>query len=133
MATSARMHGWSNRVAWWAFARQYAEPCERAGGFSTNQGIFAADAAAHTRSCIANVRTVLAEYGLDLSHVVDVQCFLVDMKRDFVAFNAEYSAVFGALPAPPTRTTVEVAALPPGGRIAVELKVIARYGESASS
>ena len=36
-----------------------------------------------------------------------------------------YAAAFGALRVPPTRTTVEVAQLPPGGRIAVELKVVA--------
>jgi 2-aminomuconate deaminase len=83
------------------------------------------DAAAQTRACIANVTTVLEAYGVGLDSVVDVQCYLVDMKRDFAAFNGEYAAAFGALPAPPTRTTVEVAELPPGGRIAVELKVVA--------
>lgn len=84
------------------------------------------DAAAQTRACIANVRRVLNAHGADLSAVVDVQCYLVDMKRDFAAFNVEYAAAFGGLAAPPTRTTVEVAELPPGGRIAVELKVVAQ-------
>lgn len=84
------------------------------------------DAAAQTRACIANVQGVLSAHGLGLSDVVDVQCFLVDMKRDFADFNAEYNAAFGGLDEPPTRTTVQVAELPPGGRIAVELKVIAR-------
>jgi 2-aminomuconate deaminase len=83
------------------------------------------DVAAQTRACIRNVSEVLGAHGLDLHSIVDVQCFLVDMKRDFAAFNAEYTAAFEGLPSPPTRTTVEVAELPPGGRIAVELKVVA--------
>ena len=85
------------------------------------------DVAAQTRACISNVSEVLGAHGLDLHSVVDVQCFLVYMKRDFDAFNAEYAAAFGGLPSPPTRTTVEVAELPPGGRIAVELKVVAHW------
>jgi len=84
------------------------------------------DARAQTRQCIQNVRTVLEAHGLGLDAVVDVHAFLVDMKRDFAAFNAEYAAAFGKLPEPPVRTTVEVGQLPPGGRIAVELKVVAK-------
>ena len=89
------------------------------------------DAAAQTRSCIANVREVLAAHDLTLDDVVDVTCYLVDMRRDFEAFNSEYAAAFGVLDAPPTRTTMEVAQLPPGGRIAVELKVVARCDKGA--
>ena len=51
------------------------------------------------------------------------------MRRDFAAFNTEYNHAFGALKKLPTRTTVEVAELPPGGRIAVELKVVAHCAE----
>ena len=87
------------------------------------------DVAAQTQQCIANVETVLAAHGLTLADVVDVHAFLVDMRADFPSFNAEYATAFGALPAPPTRTTVEVRELPPGGRIAVELKVIAKVRE----
>ena len=87
------------------------------------------DAAAQTRACVTNIETVLRAHGLGLEHVVDVQAFLIDMRRDFPAFNKEYAAAFGALPMPPTRTTVEVQELPPGGRIAVELKVIAHCPE----
>ena len=84
------------------------------------------DVSAQTRQCITNVRTVLESQGLGLHSVVDVHAFLIDIKRDFAAFNAEYAAAFGQLPEPPVRTTVEVGQLPPGGRIAVELKVTAR-------
>lgn len=88
------------------------------------------DAAAQTRQCIANVERVLAASGLTLRDVVDVHAFLIDMKRDFQAFNQEYESAFGALPTPPTRTTVQVGELPPGGRIAVELKVVAQMTSS---
>ena len=81
---------------------------------------------AGVRAQIANVERVLAASGLTLADVVDVQAFLVDMKRDFTAFNDEYARAFGQLASPPTRTTIEVGELPPGGRIAVELKVVAR-------
>jgi len=84
------------------------------------------DAKAQTEQCIANVERVLAASGLSLRDVVDVHAYLIDMKRDFGAFNQVYGAAFGGLPAPPTRTTIEVGELPPGGRIAVELKVVAR-------
>ena len=76
-------------------------------------------------------REVLAAHDLTLDDVVDVTCYLVDMRRDFEAFNSEYAAAFGVLDAPPTRTTMEVAQLPPGGRIAVELKVVARCDKGA--
>ena len=58
-----------------------------------------------------------------------MQAYLIDMRRDFAAFNTEYTHAFGTLKALPTRTTVEVAELPPGGRIAVELKVVAHCAE----
>jgi 2-aminomuconate deaminase len=54
--------------------------------------------------------------------VVDVQCFLVDMDRDFTTFNKVYAEYFKEVNA--TRTTIAIRALPTP--IAVELKVIAR-------
>ena len=80
------------------------------------------DVVAQTHATIANVRAVLAESGSRLEDVVDVQVFLTDMKRDFADFNRAYAEHFAAIG--PTRTTVEVGALPTP--IAVELKVIAR-------
>jgi 2-aminomuconate deaminase len=58
-------------------------------------------------------------------NIVDVLCFLTDMKRDFKAFNRIYGEHFAGEGRPnPTRTTIEVGSLPTP--IAVELKVIAR-------
>jgi enamine deaminase RidA (YjgF/YER057c/UK114 family) len=88
------------------------------------------DVAAQTRQCIANVEEVLAASNMTLNNVVDVHAFLVDMKRDFKTFNAAYAEKFAGLPTPPTRTTVEVRELPPGGRIGVELKCVAAFPES---
>ncbi len=57
---------------------------------------------------------------------MDVTVFLTDMKRDFPAFNRLYAERFTTNR--PTRTTVEVGALPTP--ISVELKVIAWVGDS---
>ena len=83
------------------------------------------DVDAQTRSVIANVRAVLEAAGSRLEDVVDVTVFLVDMQRDFATFNRVYGEHFAAIG--PTRTTVEVRALPTP--IAVELKCIAWVGE----
>lgn len=80
------------------------------------------DVKAQTRQCIENIRTILEESGASLDDVFDVSAFLIDMKRDFAAFNEVYNEYFGK--AQPARTTVEVQALP--GPIAVELKVVAK-------
>jgi 2-aminophenol/2-amino-5-chlorophenol 1,6-dioxygenase alpha subunit len=80
------------------------------------------DAAAQTRAVIENIRVILESAGSGLDRIVDCQCFLIDMARDFAAFNAVYAEYFTGIQA--TRTTVEVRALPTP--IAVEMKVIAR-------
>lgn len=80
------------------------------------------DVRAQTRAVIENIETVLRASGSSLEHVVDCACFLVDMDRDFAAFNEVYREYFADIG--PTRTTVAVSALPTP--IAVELKVVAR-------
>ncbi len=80
------------------------------------------DVRAQTRATIENVRRVLEAAGGSLDDIIDVTCFLVDMDRDFKAFNEVYAELLGRVG--PTRTTVAVRALPTP--IAVELKVIAR-------
>ena len=73
------------------------------------------------KSVFANVRSILEDAGSDWEKIVDVQVFLTNMKDDFAAFNRSYGEHF--TDNRPTRTTVEVGALPTP--IAVELKVIA--------
>jgi reactive intermediate/imine deaminase len=71
-----------------------------------------------------NVRLVLEDAGATWSDIVDVTVFLTNMKKDFATYNKLYAEYFAGDGKPnPTRTTIEVAALPTP--IAIELKVIA--------
>jgi 2-aminophenol/2-amino-5-chlorophenol 1,6-dioxygenase alpha subunit len=79
------------------------------------------DVEAQTRAVIENIRTVLEASGSALEKVIDVQCFLIDMDRDFEIFNRVYAEYFGDIQA--TRTTVQIDRLPTP--IAVEFKVMA--------
>jgi len=70
-----------------------------------------------TRQVIMNLAAVLEAAGTNFSHVVKTTVFLQDMS-DFTRMNAIYS---GAFPhEPPARSTVQVAALPKGGRVEIE-------------
>jgi 2-aminomuconate deaminase len=95
-------------------------------GVSLNEGgeIVDYDVATQTRAVIENVRLVLQDSGLDLKDLVDVQCFLTNMKQDFKDFNRVYAEYF-SVESGPTRTTVEVGALPTP--IAVEIKAVAVF------
>jgi len=79
------------------------------------------DIEAQTRAVIENIRTVLEASGARLEDVLDVQCFLIDMDRDFETFNRVYAEYFSSIEA--TRTTVQIDRLPTP--IAVEFKVVA--------
>jgi 2-aminomuconate deaminase len=82
------------------------------------------DIESQTRSVMENVRAVLEASGSSWERIVDVTVFLTDMNRDFQSFNRVYAEYFSEdVRENPTRTTVEVGALPTP--IAVELKVIA--------
>jgi 2-aminomuconate deaminase len=79
------------------------------------------DVAAQTRAVIENVRRILEAAGSRLEDILDVTVFLINMDRDFAAYNAVYNEVFASIGA--TRTTLAISALPTP--IAVELKVLA--------
>jgi 2-aminomuconate deaminase len=83
--------------------------------------VAAYDVEAQTLAVFENVRLVLEDAGASWDDIVDVTVFLTDMKRDFPTFNRLYAEHFTTNR--PTRTTVEVGALPTP--IAVELKVVA--------
>lgn len=86
------------------------------------------DIEAQCLSCFANVRAILEDAGARWENIVDVLVFLTNMKRDFAAFNRLYAEHFAGDGMPnPTRTTIEVGALPTP--IAVELKVVASIGK----
>jgi len=76
------------------------------------------------RAVFENVRLVLEDSGASWNDIVDVTVFLTNMKKDFPAYNKLYAEYFSGEDKPnPTRTTIEVGALPTP--IAIELKVIA--------
>src|SRR5438477_9276244 len=76
------------------------------------------------RAVFENVRIVLEDAAASWNDIVDVTVFLTNMKKDFPIYNKLYAEYFACDGKPnPTRTTIEVTALPTS--IAVELKVIA--------
>ena len=79
---------------------------------------------AQTRQALTNLQAVLAAAGGSVANVVKTTIFLADM-ADFATVNALYAEVFRH--EPPARSTVQVAALPKGGL--VEIEIIARLDE----
>jgi 2-aminomuconate deaminase len=89
-----------------------------------NGNIVSHDIAKQCYAVFENVRLVLEDAGASWSDIVDVTVFLTDMKNDFPIYNRIYAEHFAGEGKPnPTRTTIEVTALPTP--IAIELKVIA--------
>lgn len=79
------------------------------------------DIAEQCHSVFRNVKVILESSGAQWENLVDVTVFLTNMKEDFATFNKIYAEYFKDNQ--PTRTTVEVNALPTP--IAIELKCIA--------
>jgi len=76
------------------------------------------------RAVFENVRLVLEDADANWNDIVDVTVFLTNMKKDFPIYNKLYAQYFSGEGQPnPTRTTIEVGALPTP--IAIEVKVIA--------
>jgi 2-aminomuconate deaminase len=89
-----------------------------------DRNITSYDIETQCRAVFENVRFVLEDAGASWNDIVDVTVFLTDMKNDFATYNRIYPEYFAGAGKPnPTRTTVEVGALPTP--IAIELKVIA--------
>lgn len=83
------------------------------------------DFEAQVHSVFENVRKILEASGASWNDLVDVQVFLVNMKRDFHTFNRIYAEYFKDNQ--PCRTTVEINSLPTP--IAIELKCVAALPE----
>ncbi len=84
----------------------------------TSGEVVAGDIEPQTRQVLANLAAVLAKAGLAWGDVVKTTVFLQDM-ADFPRFNEVYAAALGG--ARPARSTVQVAALPRGVIVEVEL------------
>jgi len=82
------------------------------------------DIAEQTRAVIENIRDILASVDADLSNVVQITTYLVDM-ADFAAYNAVYAEFFDH--AGPTRTTVAVRELP-HPHLLIEIQAVAHRG-----
>ena len=99
-----------------------------AGGFLFTAGQIALDPATgkiveggiveQTTRVLANLREVLAKSGASWADVVKSTVYLVDL-ADFPVVNEIYGKHFGN--ARPARSTVQVAALPRGGLIEIDL------------
>ena len=81
------------------------------------------DFEAQVHSVFANVKAILEENSSSWDKLVDIQVFLVDMKRDFHTFNRIYKEYFEHIDPKPCRTTIAITALPTP--IAIELKCVA--------
>ena len=73
---------------------------------------------AETVQVLANLSAVLSEAGSGLDRVVKTTVFLADM-ADFQVMNAIYAEAFGGHR--PARSTIQVAALPLGARVEIEV------------
>ncbi|MFI5180858.1 MAG: RidA family protein [Thermoanaerobaculia bacterium] len=76
------------------------------------------DITVQTARVFDNLEAILRGAGATLANVVKTSVFLADL-RDFAAMNEVYAARFGAHR--PARSTMQVAALPAGARIEIEL------------
>lgn len=86
------------------------------------------DIEAQCRSVFDNVRVIVEDAGSSWDRIVDVLVFLTNMKDDFKTYNRVYAEYFASNQ--PTRTTIEINALPTP--IAIELKVIAEIDEGSA-
>jgi 2-iminobutanoate/2-iminopropanoate deaminase len=73
---------------------------------------------AQTTRVLQNLTAVLKEASTNWDRVIKTTVFLTDL-ADFAAFNAAYEKALGG--AKPARSTVQVAALPKGAKIEIEL------------
>lgn len=84
--------------------------------------LVAGDTRAQTDRVLENIRSILADQSLSFTNVVKSTVFLTNL-ADFPAMNEVYSTFFKS--DFPARSTVQVAALPWGA--SVEIEVIAHY------
>lgn len=80
------------------------------------------DIEAQTTQVMKNIEAVLTAAGTSFANVVKTTIFLTDL-GDFARVNAVYGAAFEGV-APPARSTVQVAALPRGARVEIEVTAL---------
>jgi 2-iminobutanoate/2-iminopropanoate deaminase len=70
-----------------------------------------------TRQSLTNIKAILEEVGITMSHVVKTTVFMADM-NDFADMNAVYAEFFSA--PYPARSAVAVKTLPKGAFVEIE-------------
>lgn len=88
----------------------------------TTGNLVAGDVKAQTERVLLNVRAILEDQKLGFANVVKSTVFMVDL-GEFGAMNEVYAKFFTS--DFPARSTVQVAALPKGAR--VEIEVVAHF------
>lgn len=88
-------------------------------GIDVATGALAEGVEAQTRCALKNLGAILNEAGSDYSKVVKTTVFLKDL-GDFAAVNAIYAEYFPCEAGYPSRSCVQVAALPLGGLVEIE-------------
>jgi 2-iminobutanoate/2-iminopropanoate deaminase len=86
------------------------------------------DIATQTRRVLDNIGAVLKAEGLAFENIVKTTIFLTDL-ADFQTVNEIYGSYFKNQP--PARSTVQVAALPKGAKVEIEVIGVANDGESS--
>lgn len=76
--------------------------------------------AEQAKQCFKNIKAVLKEAGTDISRVVKVTVFLKSI-GDFQSVNEVYSKEFEGVEILPARSAIEVAALPKGALVEIEV------------
>ena len=92
-----------------------------AGATADAMGATRLDIAEQTRAVINNIRDILQSVNADLSDLVEICSYLVDM-NDFAEYNAVYAEYFDETG--PARTTVAVHQLP-HPHLRIEIKAVA--------
>lgn len=90
-----------------------------------NSRLVEGDVQAQTDQVFRNIQAILTSAGLSLDNVVKTTVFLTDL-NDFSAMNEIYARHFTE--SYPARTTIQVAGLPKGAR--VEIEIIAHFPEA---
>lgn len=86
------------------------------------QEVFTGDIKVQTEMVLSNIEALLKSQNLKFSNIVKTTIFLTSMS-DFAAVNEIYAKRFSENP--PARSTVQVAGLPKG--VNVEIEIIANY------
>ncbi|MEM8527572.1 MAG: RidA family protein [Bacteroidota bacterium] len=92
------------------------------GAAQDENGNWQLDIRAQTKAVIENIGELLQSVDANVSHIIDITTFLVDMK-DFKGYNEVYGTFFNHETGP-TRTTVAVHQLP-HPNLLIEMKAVA--------